>query len=248
MSIPCRPLLSVRVDSVLVFRYEVTSARLHLEDGTIEGQLKLYHTGREQNNCCQQTSRCVATKETIRHLLWDCPSARTLRDKVVSHWTGEYATRQRTEHFMPACASRKINSIPQHRQAVIEDRFQDDSTLAKSEWKRVWHIITTICLTRLWMDRNTWIFQGATDSPWPLPHPVYLEGVHPAAPSGRTQRTRAADKAIRGATIHACIELLVWEPRGPISLRGPVTISYRAYWRLYPGSEHISVLANRNTV
>ncbi|POM79428.1 LOW QUALITY PROTEIN: hypothetical protein PHPALM_2908 [Phytophthora palmivora] len=43
--------------------------------------------------------------------------------------------------------------------AGMRQGFPDDSELILTEWKRIWRILTSVCITCLWMQRNRVVFQ-----------------------------------------------------------------------------------------
>uniref|UniRef100_M4BQM1 RxLR effector candidate protein n=1 Tax=Hyaloperonospora arabidopsidis (strain Emoy2) TaxID=559515 RepID=M4BQM1_HYAAE len=85
----------------------------------------------------------------MEHLFWVCPCAVALWTKLVTHWTGERGSRQRTQQFLEACASRQVHAIPKHRTEIVKERFQDDVVEAERAWKQKWHILAKICQTKL---------------------------------------------------------------------------------------------------
>ena len=124
-------------------------------------QLNLHHAGRLENNTCRKQPGCRGEVGTWAHLFWDCPYAVALWDKMIGHWTGERATRQRTQQYFSECASRRVVSIPVHRKARLVDRFPDDYDEAVRMWQRIWRILATICQAKLRADRNDAVYQAA---------------------------------------------------------------------------------------
>ena len=62
-------------------------------------QLNLHHAGRSENDECRKRQGCRGKKETPAHLFWECAYAEALWNKLVSQWTGERPSRQRTQQF-----------------------------------------------------------------------------------------------------------------------------------------------------
>ena len=177
-------------------------------------QLNLHHAGRSENDECRKRQGCRGKKETPAHLFWECAYAEALWGKLVSQWTGERPSRQRTQQFFQACASRRVSHVPEHRTAILKDRFQEDREMADHVWKRIWHILATMCLTRLWTDRNEAVYStlvtdipGTTQSFWTAC--VYQL----CAIATREHRKEAS--AIMGAVLLSSIELLERAPDGP---------------------------------
>ena len=65
-------------------------------------------------------------------------------------------------HFFEACASRQVHYIPLHRKRILADRFQDDVEEAERVWTRIWHLLATLCQTKIWTDRNDVMYMAAS--------------------------------------------------------------------------------------
>ena len=87
------------------------------------------------------------------------PYAVALWEKLIGHWTGERPSRQRTQDFFDASASRRVVNIPAHRKALLAIRFPE---AAERMWRGIWHILAKLCQTRLWADRNDAVYPTAT--------------------------------------------------------------------------------------
>uniref|UniRef100_M4B9M4 RxLR effector candidate protein n=1 Tax=Hyaloperonospora arabidopsidis (strain Emoy2) TaxID=559515 RepID=M4B9M4_HYAAE len=98
-------------------------------------QLNLYHAGRTEDKSCRKILACRCREDTIDYLFWVCPCAVALWSKLVRHWIEERETRQRTQQFLEACASRQVQAIPKHRAGTVKERFQDDVVEAERVWK-----------------------------------------------------------------------------------------------------------------
>ena len=62
----------------------------------------------------------------MEQLFWVCPCAVALWTKLVTYWSGKRESRQRTQQFLEACASRQVQVIPKHQAGLVKERFQDD--------------------------------------------------------------------------------------------------------------------------
>ena len=190
------------------------------------GQLNLYHDGRTEDKSCRKNSACRGRDETIKHLFWVCPWAVALWTKLVTHWTGERESRQRTQQFLEAYASRQVQDIPKHRAEIVKERFQDDVGEAERVWKQIWHILATICQTKLWTDRNEAVYRAASVDIRGSTNRYWTTCIcHLRAIAKREHRKVAT--ATSGAMLYACIELLEREPTGVPVFTGPVTVSPR---------------------
>nr|BAP69114.1 RxLR effector candidate protein [Hyaloperonospora arabidopsidis Emoy2] len=119
-----------------------------------------------------------ADEKTLAHAFWDCPYAVSLWEKLIGHWTGKRPSRRRTHDFFDACASRRVVNIPAHRKALLTIRFPEDGEAAERMWRRIWHILATLCQTRLWADRNDAVCQAATSGHHKY-HDQLLGRLHP---------------------------------------------------------------------
>ena len=79
-------------------------------------------------------------------MVWDCPYAVALWEKLIGHWTGE---RPRTQDFFDVSASSRFINIPAHRNALLVIRFPEDEEAEERMWRRIWHILATSCQTWL---------------------------------------------------------------------------------------------------
>ena len=133
---------------------------------------------------------------------------------MVEQWTGKRASRQQTDCFFSACASRRVVSVPAHRKTLLKDRFQDDWEEAERIWKRIWYILVTICQTKLWTYRNDAVYQAATKDITSTTTNFWDTCTRQVRAIALREH-RNVSYAIQGATLYACIELIEYEPRRP---------------------------------
>nr|BAP69111.1 RxLR effector candidate protein [Hyaloperonospora arabidopsidis Emoy2] len=119
----------------------------------------LHHAGRLDRNLCRKELGCPGNEETLAHVVWDCPYAVVLWEKLIGHWKWERPSRRRTQDFFDASASRRVVNIPAHRKALLAIRFPE---AAERMWRGIWHILAKLCQTRLWADRNDAVYPTAT--------------------------------------------------------------------------------------
>ena len=122
-------------------------------------QLNLFHPERGQDNSCRKLQCCQGVKETLEHICWTCPCAQACWQKLICHWTGECWELGRLESFLANCANRCAPSISTVVQAQLERCHPDEVTAYTAVWTRIWHILSSVCITRLWMQRNRVTFQ-----------------------------------------------------------------------------------------
>ncbi|KAF1778115.1 hypothetical protein GQ600_21916 [Phytophthora cactorum] len=139
-------------------------------------------------------------------------------------WTGyRVATRQLNLHFASrkeddnrtkqckaACANHQAASIPKHRRNQLDGRFQDDTEAATKEWKRIWQIMASV-------DRNEAVYRYKKISLQECAAQYWVIGTRQLRALAKREH-RKAGTAIRGATLLACLELFVQDPRGSPSL------------------------------
>ena len=102
---------------------------------------------------------CQEVKETLEHICWTCPCAQACWQKLICHWTGECWELGRLESFLANCANRCAPSISTVVQAQLERCHPDEATAYTAVYTRIWHILSSVCFTRLWMQRNELTFQ-----------------------------------------------------------------------------------------
>lgn len=148
----------------------------------------------------------------MEHIFWNCTKARACWTKLLSHWTGACETPERVACRLANCANRRAPSIPQAMKDQLLRRFQDDVVAGETGWTRVCFLLSSMCLTHLWTERNDAVFRGL--------HTTSSQSVHRFWSGGIRQLTalalrehRSAATFIQGAQLHACIEILLLEPK-----------------------------------
>ncbi|KAE8981596.1 hypothetical protein PR003_g12314 [Phytophthora rubi] len=122
-------------------------------------QLNLYHSGRPDDNSCQKLQECRGQKETLEHIFWSCPCAQACWQQLLSQWTGEQWTGKDIERFIINCASRTAPALAKGMGDNITQDHPDDKPQYVAIGKRIWYILTSVCVTTLWIQRNRVVFQ-----------------------------------------------------------------------------------------
>ena len=104
----------------------------------------MHHAKRRADDSCRKTPACNGQMETVRHIFWDCACTAAMWAKIVGHWTGDRVARQATQHFMDACASRQVYSVPAHWRDILADWFQDDVDDANCVKITIWYILAKL--------------------------------------------------------------------------------------------------------
>ena len=78
-------------------------------------------------------------------------------------WTGEQASRQRTQQSFDANASGQVYSLPLYiGKRILADRFQDNVSGAERVWINAWHIVARMCQTKICIDRNSAVYRASS--------------------------------------------------------------------------------------
>jgi 7-cyano-7-deazaguanine synthase in queuosine biosynthesis len=64
-------------------RNELTEYQVWVAYRVAVRQLNLYFDGREHDNACRKLEECRGHKETLEHILWECPCARACWVKLI---------------------------------------------------------------------------------------------------------------------------------------------------------------------
>ena len=128
-------------------------------------QLNLYSSGRELNNCCRKLPVCRGQKETLDHTFWGCPVAQGCWRALITYWTGCIGSPARVQLYARFCLSRKSPPLTPVISRRLLSAFGHSSGAYVCQWKRMWWILCSICITTLWVQRNR-IVTTATPSLW----------------------------------------------------------------------------------
>ena len=58
------------------------------------------------------------------------------------------------------CANRQAPAIPVLQWSRSLVRFHDDAAAGELVWRRIWFLMSSICITHLWSERNDAVFRG----------------------------------------------------------------------------------------
>lgn len=139
--------------------------------------LHFYHAGRPTDNRCRALSACHAIPETSRHVFWDCQKARACWNKFLRHWTGAKATPPVLASCLGNCANRQAPIIPASQRALLLERFQDDAPAGEQVWRQIWFLMSSICITHLWCERNDAVFRGVQSTTSQSVEQIWTTGV-----------------------------------------------------------------------
>ena len=175
-------------------------------------QLNLYHAGRQEDNSCRASPRCHGVMESSTHIFWNCLKARACWSKLYGHWTGITTAPHVDPGPLLGCATRRAPAIPTRQDHQLLIRLQDDYEAGVKVWQRIWFLMSSICLSHLWKERNDAVFRGVQTT---VAHSVarfWAHGVRQLTALAKRDH-RCPDTAVQGAIMHACLDLFTLEPR-----------------------------------
>ena len=121
-------------------------------------RLNFYHTGCPTDNRCRALQERHVVPETSLHLFWECPKVRACWGEFLRHWTGAIATFRVFSRCFGNCVNRQAPEIPALQQSRLLESFQDDAAAGEQVWRRIWFLMSSICITYLWCERNDTVF------------------------------------------------------------------------------------------
>ena len=163
-------------------------------------QLNLYHADRTGDNSCRKLHCCRGLKETADHIFWTCPCTQACWQKLICHWTRERWRLGHLQGFLAYCASRQAPGLSK---VVREQRYRaypDEDAAYADVWRRIWVILCSICISRLWLQRNRVTFQQATMTIEGSVQEFWETGMRQLRAIGKRE-SRRADSSING---HVC--------------------------------------------
>ena len=119
-------------------------------------------------------------------------------------------------------AHRRAPPLPPRLLQLLIDRFGDDHTAAADEYRRIWFVLCSLCQVHLWVERNGVIFRGKSTSPAQSALAFWRSGLRQLKAIALREH-RSAATAVRGARLHACLDILSQVPTGR---QAPQTISH----------------------
>jgi hypothetical protein len=193
-------------------RNELTEYQVWVAYRVAVRQLNLYFDGREQDNACRKLEECRGHKETLEHILWECPCARACWVKLIQHWTGEQWAEDNIHHFQTSCASRKAPSMSAGMARRIKEHTPDDEKEMVTEWTRMWRILASVCITSLWIQRNRVVFHQEEMTADRSVQEFWATRLRQLRALSKRER-RSSDRQIQGARLHLCQQELERTPR-----------------------------------
>jgi len=185
-------------------------------------QLNLYHEDRGRDNSCRKLQSCQGVKETPEHIFWACPTARACWRKLTEHWMEERWTEQQVEQLQRQCASRTAPRLSEHTARRLKTDFPDEDEQVAKQWRRIWHIMSSVCVTSLWIQRNRVIFQHETITIEQSREEFWGTGSRQVQALAKRERRRP-DTLLQGTWLLLCCEAFDEQPREKSTRKtGPV--------------------------
>ncbi|EEY60956.1 uncharacterized protein PITG_01197 [Phytophthora infestans T30-4] len=175
-------------------------------------QLSLYHEGKKHDSSCRKPAACQGRKETMEHIFWECSCAQACWVKLIQQWTGEAWEPQNIESFQLSCANRKAPPVTPSLVEKMQKTYPDDIKHIILEWKRIWHILCTICLTSLWTQRNRVVFQQAQVTEDSSATEFWGTAMRQLRALGKRE-CRQPETQLRGTHLLLCLRVLEQKPR-----------------------------------
>jgi hypothetical protein len=191
-------------------RNELTAYQVWVAYRVAVRQLNLYHEGRKVDNSCRKLSECKGSKETLEHIFWDCRCAQACWGLLITQWTEETVAVGETAErstFRNNCASRKAPPLSATTKKRIQETHPDEVKQYQEEWKRLWRILTSICLTSLWTQRNRVIFQQEEVTAESSAQEYWTTAMRQLRAVAKRERSKP-DKQIQGIRLSLCQQAL----------------------------------------
>ena len=159
-----------------------------------------YRNGVSLNHHCLLLHRC------------NFPICAFGQQRPSDHWTGVRDERPSRSNTSLAGMNRQAPALPDRQRIRIHQKLPEDSVAGVVVWDRLWFIMSSICLTHLWRERNDAVFRGKQTAALRSAEHFWEVGIwHLNAVAKREHR--GPDTAVAGAIMHTCIDLFTLEPR-----------------------------------
>ena len=153
-------------------------------------------------------------KETLEHICWSCPCAQACWQKLICHWTGERWRLGQLQYFLVNSASRHAPELSKVVQEQLARNHPDEVAAYAAVWDRIWLILSSICITSLWIQRNRVTFQEAEVTIAGSVHEFWETSMRQLRAIAK-QECRRTDKKIQGTRLMLCHRAIARQPREP---------------------------------
>jgi hypothetical protein len=94
----------------------------------------------------------------------------------------------------------------------IKEYTPDNVKEMETEWKRMWRILASVCITSLWIQRNRVVFHQEEITADRSAQEFWATGLRQLRALSKRER-RSSDRQIQGARLHLCQQELEHAPR-----------------------------------
>ena len=108
--------------------------------------------------------------------------------------------------------NRQAPSISVSKRLRLTKRFLNDADAAVAVWHMIWFLMSSICLTHLWVERNTAVFKGERTSVSRSISRYWEVGIRQLTALSKREH-RGVDTVVQKALLHAGLDLFTIEPR-----------------------------------
>ena len=170
-------------------------------------QLNLFFPGRELDNSCRRLPVCAGHKETLEHIFWTCPVAQGCWQAVLSAWHGSDVRLNDVSQYAGNCLARTPPPMSRTLLQRLQRAFGDTVEEYIAQWKRIWWILCSVCISTLWIQRNRAVHEQQRLSLQGSVLEFSSNGLRQLrALSARERRT--LHSRVQGIRLWQCIELL----------------------------------------
>ncbi|EGZ11078.1 hypothetical protein PHYSODRAFT_519249 [Phytophthora sojae] len=192
-------------------RGELTEYQVWVSYRIAVRQLNLYHSDRARDNSCRKLLDCQGQKETMEHLFWECPCAQVCWQKLICHWTGVRWAQDNIPAFLVHCAKREAPTLSKKTKQWLAQEHPDDVDAFTNEWKRIWRILSSICVTHLSIQRNRAVYQHEVVTIAGSVHEFWKPGLRQLRALAKRE-CRRVDSKIQGTRLLFCLRKLARQP------------------------------------
>ncbi|EGZ27402.1 hypothetical protein PHYSODRAFT_476982, partial [Phytophthora sojae] len=140
-----------------------------------------------------------------------CPCAQACWQALVLHWTGQTWQRRELRQFLWNCMSRSPPKLSSAVRARLRSAFADEVAAYEVEWNRIWWILSSICITVLWKQRNRVAHQGEQVTQHGSQQEFLKIGLQQLRALALRERRRSQTK-IQGTRLLLCLGILARQP------------------------------------
>ena len=157
----------------------------------------------------------------MEHISWTCSCAQACWQKVICHWTSERWYLGHLQGFVQYSASKQPVALSKVVVDRIEREHPDEEHAYATVWARLWRILSSVCITSLWIQRNQVTFQRGSVTIEGSVKDFWQTGLRQLRVAKREYRR--VDTKIQGARLLLCLRQVARQPRDPSpQVRSPV--------------------------